>query len=237
MKMINFLLGLSLFLGMINFSWADVDENFTEREVTFGEAESKITKVIAVLEEMAQGGDKVIPTALWRQAEAIVVIPDLIEAGIAIAVKAGRGVAAVRNENGEWSNPVFISSAGASIGIQAGAQSSDIILVMTNKNGIEKMVNGKFTVGVDAAVAAGPIGRTAEAGVNVDFSSPVYSYSRSAGVFAGVSVEGTALEVDKAANKGFYGQDVLAAEIFSGKAWVASEKADALKTALKKYAE
>jgi len=233
--LIHPLLFLICFLIGSSVNAIDVKENFTERKVTKEEATTKLRKAIVVLEEMTQAKDKnVVPISLLKKAQAVAVIPDLVEAGLLVGAKMGRGIVVVRNEDG-WSDPVFISSSGGSLGLQAGAQSSDIILVFQKRGGVEKMVNTQVTLGVDAAVAAGPIGRSAEASADLQFKSPIYSYSRSAGLFAGVSVEGSVLEIDHAANEGFYGEKISAKDIFDGKTRVTNETVDALKTALAQY--
>jgi len=215
------------------------NDNFLPRNVTVEEANAKISSAASVLEEMTAASDKgIIPSALLKKAGAIAVIPDVIEAGLIIAAKLGRGVLVVREPDGSWSNPIFMSVEGGSWGLQAGAQSSDIILVFQNRKAVDDMINSSFKLSAKAGVAAGPIGRTAEAGVNLKFESPIYSYSRSSGLFAGISLEGSVIEVDHAANKGLYGKgtkNVSVQDIFSSAVVVNSKQIERLHGALHDY--
>lgn len=238
-KIISYLLlSFTLTLSGIHNSIAS-DDNFLPRTVTIEEANAKIGSAASVLEEMTAAGDKsVIPAALLKQAGAIAVIPDVVEAGLVIAAKLGRGVLVTRQADGGWSNPSFISIEGGSWGLQAGAQSSDIILVFQNRKAVDDMINSAFKLSAKAGVAAGPIGRTAEAGTNLKFQSPIYSYSRSSGLFAGISLEGSVIEIDHAANKGLYGKgskNVSIQDIFSGKVLASSRQIDRLHNALHDY--
>ncbi|MEN7343439.1 MAG: lipid-binding SYLF domain-containing protein, partial [Pseudomonadota bacterium] len=134
----------------------------------------------------------------------------------ALAGRHGKGVLSVRGEDG-WSAPVFIKLSGGSIGWQAGLQSSDLVLVFTNKRGVDNITRGKLTLGADASIAAGPVGRHGSAATDGRFRAEVYSYSRARGLFAGVSVEGAALRIDKKANAAFYTRPAITAdEIIAG---------------------
>jgi lipid-binding SYLF domain-containing protein len=134
-------------------------------------------------------------------------VPGIIKAGFVVGGRFGRGVVIVRDEQGNWCPPIFITVTGGSVGWQIGAQSSDIVLVFKSRRSLDGILQGKkFTLGGDAAVAAGPVGRQAEAGTDVQFQAEIYSYARSRGLFAGVSLEGTAILVDNKADAAFYGQ-------------------------------
>src|SRR6202035_4667349 len=130
----------------------------------------------------------------------------------------GNGVLVVRDKlNSPWSNPTFISLTGGSWGFQAGAQSSDIILVLTTKTGIEGIAGGKLTLGADASVATGPVGRQGSAATDMNFNSEIYSYARTRGVFGGIALDDSHMSIDRSANASLYGQSgVTAPEIFSG---------------------
>ena len=118
-----------------------------------------------------------------------------------------------------WSNPVFISLTGGSWGFQAGAQSSDIILVITTKSGVEGIAGGKITLGADASVATGPVGRQGSAATDMTFNAEIYSYARTRGLFGGIALDGSVIAIDKSANAALYGKNgVTATEIFSGQA-------------------
>jgi lipid-binding SYLF domain-containing protein len=236
--MSRLLLCVTVALGGMNVSFAN-DDNFLPRTVTADEANAKISSASAVLEEMTAASDKgIIPAELLKKAGAIAVIPDVIEAGLVIAAKLGRGVLVIREPDGSWSNPVFVNIEGGSWGLQAGAQSSDIILVFQNRKAVDNMINSSFKLSAKAGVAAGPIGRTAEAGVNLKFESPIYSYSRSSGLFAGISLEGSVMEIDHAANKGLYGKgtkEVSVQDVFSGKVIAKSKQIERLHGSLHDY--
>jgi lipid-binding SYLF domain-containing protein len=150
---------------------------------------------------------KGIPPALMQDAQGVAVIPRVIKAGFLIGGRFGRGVVMARQPNGDWSNPVFISLAGAGVGWQAGIQSTDVILVFKTRDSLNRILEGKDKVmlGADVGVAAGPVGRQVEASTDGQLKAEIYSYSRSRGLFAGVSLEGSGLLVDADANAAFYG--------------------------------
>jgi lipid-binding SYLF domain-containing protein len=172
----------------------------------------------AVLHEIMAIPEQGIPPELLGDAQAIAIIPSVIKAGFVVGGRHGRGVLLVRDPDGTWSNPVFVQITGGSFGFQAGAQATDLILVFKNRRSLESFLRdrGKFTLGADAEVAAGPIGRHLEAGTDVLLSSETYAYSRSRGLFAGLALEGAALALDRRAVMGYYGVVVSPSEILSG---------------------
>ncbi len=158
-----------------------------------------------------------IPKQLLQKTEGIIIIPGLINAGFVIGGKRGKGIAMIKNENGSWSNPVFLTMTGGSFGFQAGIQSVDLVLVFLNKTSLLEIDKSSFTLGGDISVAAGPVGRTSSAGTDYKLESEVYSYSRSKGLFAGISLSGSSLDIDQPANDTFYGDEDDANTIFSNK--------------------
>lgn len=146
-----------------------------------------------------------IPQTLLTNAQAIAIVPDVVKLGFVLAGRRGHGVLVVRNPDGSWSNPVFITLTGGSIGWQAGVQATDVILVFKSRKSVSHVLNGQFTLGADAAVAAGPVGRQAAAATDVELKAEIYSYSRSRGLFAGVALDGSVLSVNANANAAFYG--------------------------------
>lgn len=147
-----------------------------------------------------------IPDALLKDAQAIAVIPNVVKVGLIVGGRHGRGVVVTRGADGAWSEPSFIELSGGSVGWQIGVQSTDVVLVFKNRSGIDNLLQGnKFTLGADAAVAAGPVGRQASAATDEQLKAEVYSYSRSRGLFAGVSLDGSVLSTDAAANAAFAG--------------------------------
>ena len=170
-----------------------------------------------VLEELRGTRDEAIPERLLERAYGIAVIPDLTKVAFFAGGRRGHGVLVVRDKQGRFTSPVFITMTGGSFGWQWGVQSTDIVLVFTTPKGVEGINGGKVTLGADASVAAGPVGRQAEAGTDASFKSEVYSYSRSRGVFAGLALDGTAITIDDGANAAFYRKPAVAAgDIISG---------------------
>ena len=194
----------------------------------------KVEQAILALDEIMAIPEKGMPPSLLANAKAIAILPNVIKAGVVIAGRFGRGIMLVRNENGQWGHPFFITIGGGSLGFQIGAQSTDVILVFKNTRGTEKIFRGKMTLGADAAVAAGPVGRRIEASTDETFRAGILSYSRSRGLFAGVSLEGSILSVDDEWNKDFYGRSVQAEKLIAGQGSVPGV-AGKLKKRLIKY--
>ena len=182
--------------------------------------EGRLLTATEVLEEVQAMPDQRIPDALLSRAYGIAVIPDVTKVAFIFGGRHGNGVLAVRNTlTTPWSNPTFISLTGGSWGLQAGAQSSDIILVFTTKTGIEGIAGGKLTLGADASVATGPVGRQGSAATDMNFNAEIYSYARTRGLFGGIALDGSVISIDRSANASVYGKSgVTATEIFSGQA-------------------
>ncbi len=194
----------------------------------------KIDDAVRVLEEMMKESDKSIPVGLVEGCAGIAIIPDVIKAGFVIGGRHGKGVLLVRTKDGGWSDPAFIDIKGGSLGWQAGVQSADIVLVFRTPRSVENIADGKFTLGADAGVAAGPLGRTAEASTDSELKAEILSYSRSRGLYAGLSLQGSSLQEDRKANRKFYGAEVPMKDIFAGNAGAAPAAAAKLKAALEK---
>ncbi len=145
-----------------------------------------------------------IPEQLFNIIEGIIIIPKMINAGFGLAGKRGKGIAVVKNADGTWSNPVFVTLTGGSVGLQAGVQSVDLILIFKRRETLENIGKGSFTLGGDVSVTAGPVGRNSSASTDYKLEAEVYSYSKSKGLFAGISLSGSSLDVDEKANKSFY---------------------------------
>jgi lipid-binding SYLF domain-containing protein len=171
-----------------------------------------------VLESFTDLSEQSVPTWLLERAYGIVVIPQVIKGAVIFGGRGGRGVMAVRNPDGSWSDPVFVTLAGGSWGFQFGVQSSDVVLVLMSRQSVEGISGGKVTLGADASVAAGPLGRSASANTDATFKAQVLSYSRSEGLFFGVALDGSVISVDDKSNESAYGvADVLASQILEGK--------------------
>jgi SH3 domain-containing YSC84-like protein 1 len=167
--------------------------------------ESAVVEASAqVLKEIMETPAKEIPTALLADAQGIAVIPTLIKGGFVVGVRRGHGVVVVRDEKNGWKPPVFVTVTGGSVGWQIGVQATDLILVFKTHKSIQKLLQGKFTIGADIAAAAGPVGREASAATDASLKAEIYSYSRSRGLFAGISLDGSAVQIDSDANAHFY---------------------------------
>jgi lipid-binding SYLF domain-containing protein len=134
------------------------------------------------------------------------VIPNVVKGAFLAGGRFGKGLVAARGENGEWGTPLFVDIAGGSFGLQIGVEATDLILVFTEPNGLREMLKDNLKLGAEAGAVAGPVGRQVEAGTNLTFDSPIYSYSRNKGVFAGVSLDGSLLSVDDSSNQEAYGE-------------------------------
>ncbi len=198
--------------------------------------DEKVLTAAKVLQEIMDIPEQSIPPKLLENAYAVAIIPEVVKVGFIVGGRFGRGIVSVKTKSGKWSNPSFITLTGGSLGWQIGAQSTDIILVFKTRRSIDGLIGGKFTLGADAAVAAGPVGRMAEAATDVMLKAEIYSYSRSRGLFAGISLEGSALQIDYESNARYYKRsDIFAADIFSKENLNAPLSAKKLKQVLNKY--
>lgn len=200
--------------------------------------EASAAQAANVLAEVSELPARGIPEALLRNAEAIAIIPGLVKGGLVIGGRHGRGVVMIREETGRWGFPVFIEVTGGSIGWQIGIQSIDLVLVFKTRRSLEGILEGKkFTLGADAAVAAGPVGRRLEAGTDQNLKAEIYSYSRARGLFAGISIDGAVIKIDESANSAFYGRrGVTADQIAAGEGIDVPEVALVLLETVEKYA-
>lgn len=174
--------------------------------------DGRLKDATAVLTEMAGSFDSNIPKDLFSKAECVVIIPGVKKGAIGFGGQYGRGYMSCR-ANGGWSAPSGMRIEGGSVGFQIGGSSTDVILLVMNSRGADKLLGSKFTVGADAAVAAGPLGRQASAQTDVTMHAEMLAWSRSRGVFAGVSLQGSTLRSDGSENKELYGQELSAREI------------------------
>jgi len=166
--------------------------------------EKRVADAADVLEKFLRIPEKSIPPSLLSRAYAVAVIPGVVKAGFVLGARHGKGILVIRQDDDSWSNPVFITLAGGSVGWQAGVESTDVILVFKTRKGVADISNGKLTLGADASLAAGPVGRHAEIATDLAFEAEVVSYSRSRGLFAGVALEGSGIMMDRKANTAFY---------------------------------
>ena len=171
-----------------------------------------------VFGEIMSAEDKAIPNAILGKAAGIAIFPDTVKAGFIVGGTRGRGVVSARGANG-WSSPAFLTLTGGSFGLQIGGQAADIILVINNQRGLENLVSNQFKIGADASVAAGPVGRDAQAATDIQLRAQILSYSRARGLFAGITINGSTIRQDLDANQRFYGKRLTTKQIvFDGQA-------------------
>src|SRR6478735_6758167 len=179
--------------------------------------EARLIEASGVLEELHGQRDTLIPDRLLSRAYGIAVIPNVVKIAVGVGGRRGSGAMVVRDANGKFSGPIMVSITGGNVGWQIGVQSTDIVLVFTTRKSIEGITDGKLTLGGDASVAAGPVGRAASAATDQNFTAEVYSYSRNRGLFAGIALDGTSLSIDRGSNARFYNKsDAPAADIIGG---------------------
>jgi lipid-binding SYLF domain-containing protein len=169
----------------------------------------------AVLHEITTAPDRGIPKDLLEKAECVVIVPGLKKAAIVVGGEYGRGYAICRN-HGAWGGPAAVRFSGGSFGAQIGGESADIVMLVMNRRGMEKLATDKFTIGADASAAAGPVGRTAAADTDIQLHAEILSYSRTRGVFAGVALDGTVVSKDESEDRKLYGRKVNNKEILEG---------------------
>src|SRR6266436_9599183 len=198
-------LSLAALLG--NLAWAgSAREDATER----------LQNSDNVLKEIGAAPDKGIPEEVLKGSQCIVVVPHLVKAGFIFGAKHGRGVAVCRTSEG-WSAPAFISVGGGSWGLQIGAEGVDLVLLVMNHKGLEHLLSSKFEVTGEGSAAAGPVGRHASAGTDWKLNTEMLTYSRSKGLFAGITLEGAVVERDDDSTKAIYGKNVKFRNILSGR--------------------
>jgi lipid-binding SYLF domain-containing protein len=195
--------------------------------------DDRLRNATAVLTEMAGSFDAGIPKDLFGKAECVVIIPGVKKGAVGFGGQYGRGYMSCR-KSGKWSAPAGIRLEGGSVGFQIGGSSTDVIMLVMNPRGAEKLLASKFTVGADAAIAAGPVGRQASAQTDATMHAEILAWSRSRGVFAGVSLQGSTLRPDQSENKELYGKEMSNKEIVSGSV-AAPAAATELMAALGKY--
>ena len=177
----------------------------------------RIREAAVVFGEIMAAEDNAIPRSILSKAEGVAVFPGTIRAGFIIGGMRGRGIISARND-GNWSAPAFLTLTGGSIGAQIGGQAADLILVIQNRRGLENLVANQFKLGADAAVAAGPVGRDAQAATDLQLRAEILSYSRARGLFAGVTVNGSTVRQDRDANRRFYGKALETRQVIFGPA-------------------
>ncbi|HQZ37765.1 MAG TPA: lipid-binding SYLF domain-containing protein [Vicinamibacterales bacterium] len=198
----------------------------------------RISEAVTVLSEIMEAGDQSVPKAIMEKAEGVAVFPSLLKAGFIVGGSRGRGVLSARDpKTGEWSSPAFLTITGGSIGAQIGAQAVDLVLVVQNRRGLEQLVRNQFKIGADASVAAGPVGRDASASTDIQLRAQVLSYSRTRGLFAGITLNGSTIRQDRDANDRFYGMGYRTGQIVFDHRGGAPEPVPDWKSALDRYSK
>ena len=184
-----------------------------------GELSTKETKRVqeaaTVLREIHAVPDKDIPQDLWEKSECVIVVPGLKKAAFIVGGEYGNGLMSCK-QNGGWSAPVFMQVGKGSWGLQIGAQSIDLVLLVMNKTGMEKMLKNKVSLGAEASVAAGPVGRDARAATDAQLTAEILSYSRTQGLFAGINLSGGVVRPNVDENVDLYGKDVSPRDVVIG---------------------
>jgi lipid-binding SYLF domain-containing protein len=198
----------------------------------------RIRESVAVFNEIMAAPDKAIPTAILEKIEGVAVFPGTLKGGFIVGAQHGRGILSARLEGSRaWSAPAFMTVTGGSFGAQIGAQAVDLVLVVLNKRGLDKLVSNEFKIGVDAGVAAGPVGREAAAATDIALHAEILSYSRARGLFAGVNLNGSSIRADDDANHRFYGKPLRPVEIIAQPMMDAPAPAPDWQATLAKYAK
>ncbi|HSP89958.1 MAG TPA: lipid-binding SYLF domain-containing protein [Vicinamibacterales bacterium] len=206
---------------------------------SFGAAEAqaqtlaRMEDTVAVFDEITTMGDRAIPADLLKKAQCVAIVPGLKKGAFVVGAKYGRGFVSCRTDAG-WSAPAGIRMEGGSVGFQIGGTEIDVVLAIMNKRGVDRLLSNQFTLGADASVAAGPLGRTAAAQTDAAMTAEILSWSRSRGVFAGVALEGATLRGDDDANLDLYGKRLEMRQIVTGSTPVPAAAA-ALISRLSKY--
>ncbi len=169
-----------------------------------------------VLDEIMAAPDKGIPQDLFNKSACVVIVPGLKKGAFIVGGKFGKGFIECRKEGGAWSAPAAIRVEGGSVGFQIGGSETDVVLLVMNQRGMDKLLSSKFTIGADAAAAGGPVGRTSSAETDAQLHAEILSWSRARGVFAGISLEGATLRPDDDSNKDLYGRPLTNREIVTG---------------------
>lgn len=217
--------GLLILVGVSSAAVAQSDEQKRVRQAT------------QAFQEVMNAPDNAIPQAILDRAEGIAVFPNVIKVAMGFGGERGKGVISVRNkETNTWSAPAFLTLTGGSWGAQIGGESADIILVIMNRRGLESLMSSEFKIGGEAEAAAGPVGRRAAASTDAAMHAQILSYSRSRGLFAGVSLSGASVHEDISANEAFYGSRLHTEEIaLHGKARLAPQVVAVWRNTLDKY--
>jgi lipid-binding SYLF domain-containing protein len=190
---------------------------------TKSEVQARLDSATATLRDLAATPDKGIPDEVYKNAKCVAVVPRLLKGAFIFGGKHGRGIATCKLPDGTWSAPAFFSISGGSWGLQVGAESIDLVMMIMTDEGAGHLLQNKFQVGADASGAAGPVGRHASAGVDWKLDTQILTYSRSKGLFAGIDLDGSWIEHDSDSTRALYGKDFSSSDLLAGKVPVPEE--------------
>jgi len=200
------------------------------------DAAERLKESALVMKEVMATPDKAIPQELLESSQCVVIVPGMKKAAFIIGGKYGKGFLLCRQASGNgWSAPAAIMVEGGSFGFQIGGSETDVVMLVMNKRGVDKLLSSKFTLGADASVAAGPVGRTSSANTDLQMHAEILSYSRARGLFAGIALDGATLRPDEGTNKDLYGSEVTNREIVTGTKTKTSEAGTDLTAVMNKY--
>jgi lipid-binding SYLF domain-containing protein len=198
----------------------------------------RVKEAATVLNEIMGAPDQAIPTSVLGKAVGIAVFPGTLRGGFIVGAERGRGILSVRDETTKaWSAPAFLTITGGSLGLQIGLRATDLVLVIQNRRGLENLVRNEFKVGAGAAVTGGPVGRDAQAATDIQMRAEILSYSRSRGLFAGATIEGSTIKEDQDANGRYYSERLTTRNVVFEKKAKEPDTAVVWLQALDKYAK
>ncbi len=206
----------------------------TVRSAVAGEAERIVDRARILLDDMYEDPDFRDMRVYVRNAYGVVVVPRLLRGGFILGAQFGRGVLVVRDpRSGRWSDPVFVTLAGGSVGLQIGGQATDLVITVMNRAAVDKMLRSEFKIGVDASAALGPVGAGIGAGTTTRFGEDLYLFAKNIGLYAGMTLEGAVIAVDMDRIREYYGRRVAPRRIAAGE--VSNPHAEALRRALARF--
>jgi len=220
---------VALFVSLFSFTSAADDQSKDTK------AADRVQAAGDVLNEIQSAPDSGIPQNILGSAECVAVVPSMLKGGFILGAKYGRGLASCRTPKG-WSAPAFFTVKGGSVGFQIGGQAVDLVMLVMNNDGMQHLLSSQFALGADASVAAGPVGRHAEGNTDWKMRAQVLTYSRTRGVFAGVSLNGAVVKQDKDSTREFYGHMVTTKAALTGEV-DPTAAANAFLTTLAKWAQ
>lgn len=201
------------------------------------ELDTRVREAKLVLDEVMASPDQRIPEDLLSRCKAVAIYPSVLKGGFIIGARVGKGVIVRRDEKtGQWGQAAFSKIGGGSWGLQIGAEATDLVLVIMNERGLDGLLDNNFTLGADASIAAGPVGRAAEAGTDLSLKAAIYSYSRSRGLFGGVALQGAVVSPDLEANSEYYGKPLSSSDILYAEGAKLKPSNQSLSDALAQYA-